>query len=118
MHLVILGDEDRTIEQKITYILVDPLSVDFLWDVGKDPFGGVPYIMAPISCIKRLIEEIEKGTKDETVVCQESGPFNYIGAKIGRQVVELNYNKAGNTMVEILSVKSLLKIKRALNTQS
>ena len=118
MHWVELKEEDRAPQQKITLIFVDPISIDFCWDVGKNPRGGwiLHCIVAPVSCIERLIEEIVKGTK-ETVDCKESHPFkNYLGAKISGQVVELNYEEDGETKVEILSVKSLLKIKKALQS--
>lgn len=116
MHWLIFKDEDRAPQQRITHVFVDPLSVDFLWNVGKDASGGVPYIAAPVSCIEKLIEKIEKGIKEGIVDCQESHPFaNYSGAKISGQVVELNYDES--TKHEILSVRSLLKIKRALRAQ-
>ena len=115
---MILNKEDRALQQKITHVVVDPISVDSLWNIGKDPLGGVPYIAAPISCIERLIEEIGKGAKEGIVDCQEPHPFaNYLGAKICGEVVEVNYAKGGITKAEILSVRSLLKIKKALQAQ-
>ena len=113
MYFLVLRDNEKAENQKITHIIVGPDTVDFIWDIPTGG-GGVRYIAAPKICIKELVEEIEKGAKEGIVDCKEQHPYaNYMGAKIHGQSLELYYTEKQTTEVQILSVKSLLRLKEA-----
>ena len=114
MYFLVLRDDEKAENQKITHIIVDPDTVHFIWDIPPDG-GGVPYITAPKMCIKKLVEKVEQGAKEGIVDCKEQHPYaNYIGAKINGQLLELYYTQKQPTEVQILSVRSLLRLKKAL----
>ena len=114
MYFLVLRDDEKAENQKITHIIVDPDTVHLIWDIPPSG-GGVPYIAAPKICIRKLVEKIEKGAKEGIVDCKEQHPYaNYMGAKINGQLLELYYIQKQSTEVQILSVRSLFRLKEAL----
>ena len=108
MSIVPFPEKIRAPGQKISRAIVNKDSVEFHWD-GK---GGIHNIIAPASCIKQLIEKIEEAVEEGNFPCEESDPLsNYVGAKISKDIVQLNYDEDKTRKSEIISIKSLLWIK-------
>jgi hypothetical protein len=109
-----LSKKDRIPNQRIERIVVSRDSVEFQWN--RD---GVHNIIAPTLCIKELIDEIDKGKREGSIEWQEAAPLkiqNYTGAKLREERIELNYYYGKETKVEIVSVRSLYRIKGIVNS--
>lgn len=100
-------------EQKISHVIVDKQFVLFYWDKG-DPLGGKQTILAPLSCIKELIDETIKRDQGKIGCDTDNNTMNYLGAKFQTGRVEINYRSNKEIKVEIISITSLNIIRKEL----
>ncbi len=107
-----IPEDKKHPKQKISHFDVEKDSgfCHFWWD-EENSLGGKPNILSPLTCIQKIIEEVEKGEKGKVSCNVIDSSMNYVGAKIFEDKIQLYYRKGNEVNFEILSLSSLGLIK-------